>query len=169
MTPTHRWARDVYKHPQILGNKAAAYSLTLYKGLERIRCSVLIFVLASIYYMRALVYSPHDPCSIDFSRFLSACCTLFWVVGSDRNCIHRWKRWYMVEEALLWGYLSEMKYFRYIPGPEERRRWYNSLQAPEILLRSSSRLEAVINGTRAEIEHRKARLFYAHFLEHWVL
>ena len=41
------------------------------QGLGRIRCSVLIFVLASIYYMRALVYSPHDPCSIGFSRFSS--------------------------------------------------------------------------------------------------
>ena len=58
------------------------------QGLGRIRSSVLIFVLAFIYIMRALVCSPHIP---DFSRFLSACCTLLWVVDSDGNCIHRRK------------------------------------------------------------------------------
>ena len=63
------------------------------QGLGRIRCSVLLIALASIYYMRALVYSPHDPCSIGFPRFLSACCTLLWVVDSVGNCIHRRKRW----------------------------------------------------------------------------
>ena len=59
------------------------------QGLGRIRSSVLIFVLAFIYIMRALVYSPHIP---DFSRFLSACCTLLWVIDSDGNCIFRRKR-----------------------------------------------------------------------------
>ena len=46
------------------------------QGLGHIRCSVLIFALTSIYYMRALLYSPHVPCSIGFSRFLSACCVM---------------------------------------------------------------------------------------------
>ena len=59
--------------------------------------------------------------------------------------------------------LSEMNWVRHIPGPEERCRWYNFLWAPENLLRSPSRLEAVINGSRAEKECRKMRLFYAAF------
>ena len=80
--------KGVYKQSQILGNEAAAYSLDYTciiapllsehnQGLGRIRCSVLLFVLVSIYYIRALVYSPHTPGSISFSCFLSACCTLF--------------------------------------------------------------------------------------------
>ena len=84
MISTCRRARPkgVYKQSQILGNESAAYSLDYTciialllsvhdQGLGRIRCSVLIFALTSIYYMRALVYSPHDPCSIGFSRFSS--------------------------------------------------------------------------------------------------
>ena len=85
---------------QTLGNESAAYSLDLhvqhrFRLLEhdqcfgRIRSSVLISVLASIYYMRAVVYSPYTPGSISFSCFLSACCTLLWVVDNDGNCMHR--------------------------------------------------------------------------------
>ena len=95
--------KGVYKQSQILGNEAAAYSLDYTciiapllsehnQGLGRIRCSVLLIALASIYYMRALLCSPHVPCSIGFPRFLSACCTLLWVVDSVGNCIHRRKR-----------------------------------------------------------------------------
>ena len=59
------------------------------QGLERISRSILLFVLASIYYMRALVYSPHDPCSIGFSRFSSEWCTFLWFVDRNGNRLHK--------------------------------------------------------------------------------